>query len=161
MAWQELTRFICQAVSFWTVSFAHELAHFESPLHDRRDSVPGQGSSSSGGRRWWWWIPVVILFYIFLLGTVRNNRYYVFLWCVWYFKVVKLSLIIVCYINYFDHSVYDAAMYAEMVIMMVFTLNWTPLLKHWPIYARSTMPNPTQFTDWGYQRRVFTFGFPT
>ena len=26
-----------QAVSFWMVSFAHELAHFESPLHDRRD----------------------------------------------------------------------------------------------------------------------------
>lgn len=25
-----------EAVSFWTVSFAHELAHFESPLHDRQ-----------------------------------------------------------------------------------------------------------------------------
>eukprot|EP00913_Durusdinium_trenchii_P011084 g10406.t1 len=25
-----------EAVSFWTVSFAHELAHFESPVHDRQ-----------------------------------------------------------------------------------------------------------------------------
>ncbi|CAE8590330.1 unnamed protein product [Polarella glacialis] len=25
-----------EAVSFWTISFAHELAHFESPLHDRQ-----------------------------------------------------------------------------------------------------------------------------
>jgi len=25
-----------EAVSFWAVSFAHELAHFESPLHDRQ-----------------------------------------------------------------------------------------------------------------------------
>jgi hypothetical protein len=57
-------------------------------------------------------------------------------------------LIIVCYLNYFDHSVYDAATDAEMVIMMALTLGWT-------------MPNPTQFTDWGYQRRVFTFWFPT
>ena len=34
-----LIHFACslaaQAVSFWTISFAHELAHFESPLHDR------------------------------------------------------------------------------------------------------------------------------
>ena len=149
MAGQELTRFICQAVSFWTVSFAHELAHFESPLHVRRDRVAGRGSSSSGGRRWWWWIPAVILFDI-LDKNCEEKSLLCVLWCVWYFKVVKLSLIIFCYINYFDHSVYDAAMDAEMVMMMAFTLGWTPLLKHWPIYARYTMPNPTQFTDWGY-----------
>ena len=33
-----------QAVSFWAVSFAHELAHFESPLHDRRPK-PGKAGA--------------------------------------------------------------------------------------------------------------------